>query len=202
MNRREASKIETRKLILKAARKLFQSKGVEGCTMRAVAKEAGVSAATVVLHFKSKIALLDASITKDIEGALTKALACVPQRAGLLTRLMHIPEAMYSFYDSDRNLYRALVSSTIFEPEEDNPEIKNQLDGYFLYLARIIEEEKQAGNVRRDVDAAEAAACMGALYIGVLIRFFRSPELTAEAATGMLETMKSQYLSGILTERR
>ena len=202
MNRREASKIETRKLILKAARKLFRKKGVEQCTMRAVAKEAGVSAATVILHFKSKISLLEIAITEDIEGALTKAISNIPQKASLLKRLMHIPTAMYSFYDSDRELYRALVRNTIFEPEEDNPQIKKQLDGYLMYLARIIEQEKKVGIIRKEVDPHIAASCLGALYMGVLIRFFRNPEITPQAASDMLSNMKSQYLNGIVTRRK
>ncbi len=62
MDRRKASKFETRQLILSAAKKLFLEKGVEQCTMRAIATEAGVSAASVVVHFKNKIGLLEASL--------------------------------------------------------------------------------------------------------------------------------------------
>lgn len=201
MNRREASKTETRKLILKAARKLFRKKGVEQCTMRAVAKEARVSAATVILHFNSKISLLEVAITEDIERALNEALSTMPKKASLLERLMHIPRAMYSFYDSDRALYRALIRSTVFEPEEDNPHIKKQLDEYLMYLVRIIEQEKEAGNVRKDVDPYIAASCIGALYIGVLVRFFRNPGIAPQEASEMLRNMESQYLSGIITRK-
>jgi AcrR family transcriptional regulator len=199
VNRREASKAETRKLILKAARKLFRKKGVEQCTMRAVAKEAGVSAATVILHFNSKASLLEAAIAEDIEHALNEAFSNMPQKASLLERLMHIPRAMYSLYDSDRALYRALVKNTIFEPEENNPRIKIQLDEYLAYLVQMIEREKEIGSVRKDVDPYIAASCIGSLYIGVLIRFFRNPVITPEEASDMLISMKSQYLNGILT---
>lgn len=201
MNRREASKAETRKLILKAAGKLFREKGVERCTMRAVAKEAGVSAATVILHFNSKTSLLEVAITEDIERVLNKAVLNAPRKGSILARLMHIPKSMYSFYETDKELYRALVSSTIFEPEEANPHIKKQLDEYLTYLARIIEQEKEAGNIRMDVDPYIAASCVGSLYIGVVIRFFRNPEITAQGASEMLGGMMSQYLSGILTRR-
>jgi AcrR family transcriptional regulator len=201
INRREASKAETRKLILKAARKLFRKKGVEQCTMRAVAKEAGVSAATVILHFNSKTSLLEVAITEDIEGALKAALLTMPEKANLLDRLMHIPNAMFSFYDKDRPLYRSLIRNTIFEPEADNPHTTKQLNDYFDYLARMIEHERVIGKVRNDVDSSTAVSCIGALYIGVLIRFFRDPEITPKTATDMLRSMKSQYLRGILTGR-
>ncbi len=65
----------------------------------------------------------------------------------------------------------------------------------------MIEHEKEAGNVRKDVDPYTAVLCIGALYIGTLIRFFRDPEITPQIATDMLRNMKSQYLRGILTRR-
>ncbi|MFZ5906397.1 MAG: TetR/AcrR family transcriptional regulator [Nitrospirota bacterium] len=201
MNRREASKKETRKLILKAARRLFRKKGVEQCTMRAVAKEAGVSAATVILHFRSKISLLEVAITEDIDQALRDARATMPEKAGLLDRLMHIPGAMFSFYDTDRELYRSLIRNTVFEPEQDNPRITEQLHEYLSYLVQMIEQEKKAGTVLKEIDPDIAVSCIGALYIGVLIRFFRNPEITPRMAAEMLRGMKAQYLRGILTRK-
>jgi len=170
--------------------------------MRAVAKEAGVSAATVVLHFKSKVALLEASISEDIQLTLMEALETLPKGASLLKRLMHIPIAMFSLYDTDRPLYRAMVRSTVFEQEKDNPVITSQLNDYLLFLAQTIEEEKTSGVVRRDVDSTIAAFAIGSLYMGVLIRFFRTPDMTPKAAIDMLDALSQQYLSGILTKRK
>ncbi len=54
MNRREASRTESRRLILKAARKPFGAQGMEACTIRNITTAAGVSPASVILHFKTK----------------------------------------------------------------------------------------------------------------------------------------------------
>jgi AcrR family transcriptional regulator len=201
MTRRDDIKAETRHLIQRAARKLFRKKGVEECTMRAVAKEAGVSAGTVILHFKNKTALLEVCISEDIHLALTEALATMPKKAALLKRLMHIPNAMYSFYDTDRELYRALVRSTVFEQEDKNPWITKQLNDYLLLITQILEEYKKTGTVRPDVDSAIAASSMASLYMGVLIHFFRNPEMTPEMANEMLRLMKQQYLKGLLNKK-
>jgi len=202
MTRRDDTKAETRRLILKAARKLFRRKGVEDCTMRAVAKEAGVSPGTVMLHFKSKTALLEASISEDIGRALAEALEAMPAHAPLLDRLMHIPEAMYRFYDTDRPLYRALVRSTVFEPEGENPLVTKQLNEYMHFVAGMIEAGNEAGEVLPDVDPLVAASSIGSLYMGVLIIFFRNPAMTPAQATAMLRLMKEQYMNAILIERR
>lgn len=49
---------ETKKLILKAAGRLFAKKGYDAVTIREIAKEAGCSHTTIYLYFKDKVALL------------------------------------------------------------------------------------------------------------------------------------------------
>lgn len=198
MNRREASKSETRELILNAARKLFLAKGVEQCTMRSIAKEAGVSPASVIVHFKNKTALLEIALYEEIGLTLSKAMNSFPASAPLLERLLHIPGAMYRFYDTNREVYRALIRRTLLEPDEENPHLARQLDGYLQFLEGQIEQEKGLGNVRREVDVSMAAASLASLYIGVLINYFRKVEITADMALGMLAEMTHQYLFGIL----
>ncbi len=198
MNRREASKSETRQLILNAARKLFLEKGVDQCTMRAIAKEAGVSAASVVVHFKNKTALLEVALYEDIEHTLAKAIDSFPSEADLLDRLMHIPHAMFYFYNTNRELYRALIRNTLFEPEEENPHLTRQLEGYLQFLGGQIEHEKALGNVRSDVDVHIATASLASLYIGILINFFRDSEMAPDMALDMLASMNQQYLTGIM----
>ena len=197
MNRREASKTETKQLILSAAQKLFIEMGVEKCTMRAIAKEAGVSPASVVVHFKNKTALLEAALYGDIENTLSKAYLSMPERGDLLKRLMHLPAAMYAFYDSNRNLYRSLIRNTVFEPEEENPLLTQQMNDYMFFLGELIEHEKIRGKIRPDIDAHITASSLASLYFGVLILFFRNQELTPETAINMLTSMTSQYLKGI-----
>jgi AcrR family transcriptional regulator len=52
----------TREEILRAARKLFAERGYEQATLRAIASEAGVDAALVVLFFENKPSLLAAAV--------------------------------------------------------------------------------------------------------------------------------------------
>jgi AcrR family transcriptional regulator len=202
MNRREASKLETRQLILSAAKKLFLEKGVGQCTMRGIAKEAGVSAASVVVHFKNKTALLELALYEDIDRTVARAIASLPSEADLLDRLMHISKAMYSFYNTNRELYRALIRNTVFEPVGNNPHLARQLEQYLQFLALMIEDEKAQGKVRTDVNADVAAASFASLHIGVLIRFYQNPEMTPQLASDMLAEMTQQYLTGIMATRK
>jgi AcrR family transcriptional regulator len=125
-----------------AARKLFLEKDVDQCTMRAIAREAGVSAASVVVHFKNKGLLMEAALAEDIERTTDQALAGLPPEGDLAERLSHIWRAMYAFYDANRKLYRVMICSTVFEPEENTPFLTWQTITFFNFLEKMIDVEK------------------------------------------------------------
>lgn len=197
MNRREASKKETRQLILTAARVLFAQKGMEECTIRDIAKEAGVSPASVMVHFKSKTALLEEALNRDIEKALAALIASMPEDQGLLERLLHLATGFFQLYDRNRDLYRALIRHTVFEPVKETPHITNLTDRYIQFLAGMIEEEKGRGLIRPGVDPTVAAGAIFSLYLGSLILLFRQPEVSVAMVAEVLRAMTGQYLTGI-----
>lgn len=197
MNRRQASKQETRQLILTAARLLFAQKGMEECTIRDIARAAGVSPASVVVHFKSKTALLEEALNQDIENALSALITSMPGDQRLLERLMHLASGFFRLYDQNRNLYRALIRHTIFEPVGETPHMTNLSQRYLRFLAGLIESEQTRGLIKPEVDPMMAAAAIFSLYLGALIMLFRQPEMTVELVAEVLAAMTSQYLAGI-----
>ncbi len=197
MNRREASKNETRQLILRAARRLFAQKGMEESTIRDIAREAGVSPASVVVHFKSKTALLEEALNRDIEKALSELVASMPEDLELLDRLMHLAKGFFRLYDQNRKLYRALIRHTIFEPAGETPNITRVSELYLRFLSGLVEAGQARGLIRPEVDAAVAAASFFSLYLGALTMLFRRPEMTVELVAEALAAMIDQYLKGI-----
>jgi AcrR family transcriptional regulator len=197
MNRRQASKIETRLLILNAARRLFAQKGMEESTIRDIAREAGVSPASVVVHFKSKTALLEEALNRDIEANLSDLMASMPADLELLERLMHLATGFFRLYDQNRGLYRALIRHTIFEPAAETPNITNVSELYLRFLAGLVEEDKARGLIRPEVDATVAAGAIFSLYLGALTLLFRMPDTPVELVAEALAAMTDQYLKGI-----
>lgn len=197
MNRREASKQETRSLIMAAARKLLKEKDVEQCTMRAIAREAGVSAASVVVHFRNKPALLEAALTEDIERTTARALESLPADGDLAERLTHIWRAMYTFYSANRDLYRVFIRSTVFEPEAQTPVMTGQTVTFFDFLEGLIESDKAEGRLAGTVDSYIMARVLFSQYFGVLIMFYRDPSMTADTAAALVLAMTRQTLAGL-----
>ncbi len=197
MNRREVSKSETRRLIMAAARNLFLKRELDQCTMRAIAKEAGVSAASVVVHFKNKGALMEEALTEDIDRVTAEAIATLPDQGDLARRLTHIWQSMYNFYNANRKLYRALIRSTVFEPEVDTPFLTSQTATFFDFLEKMIEEGKAAGRMVPSVDSYILARALFSQYFGALIMFYRDPSMTPEAAANLVQAMTRQTLAGL-----
>ncbi len=202
MNRREASKKETRALILGVARKLCADRGMQECTLRDVAKAAGVSPASIVVHFKSKTALFEEVLSSDIENAMSHLMRSLPDEAPLIDRLMHLSKGMLRFYARNRNIYRPLIAHTVFEPAAETPNMSRQSDWYVQFLVRLIEEQKAAGLIRKDVDATVAAAAVFFLYLGALTVLLRMPEMPVKTACDLLETMTLDYVRGISSSAR
>lgn len=199
MNRRYDSKAETRNLILNAAHSLFWEKGADECTMRDIAKKAGVSPASIIVHFTNKTTLLEVALYQDIEKTLTKAIKTLPSEKDLHTVLMHIVSVMLSLYDKNRELYRVLIRETLFEPDQDSSTITQLDKQYFEFVAKLIEKEKKAGSVRKEIDSYLAASSIFSIYIGVLREFLKNYELSIRKAVGQLSDILEQHLAGILT---
>jgi AcrR family transcriptional regulator len=197
-NRREIAKAETRELILKAARAMFLEKGVDQCTMRGIAKAAGVSPASIIVHFKNKTSLLEVALNDEITSTVMVAIQSFPEEEDLLTRLLHTSRCMFAFYDNNRDLYRSLLKHTLLEPEINNPHITKELDNYIRFITCLIEDEQKKGALINGTDPHIAAMSVAGLYIGVLIMFFRDPSITPDAASVMLEQMTATCLTGIL----
>lgn len=197
MTRKDDSKAETRKLILQAAQSLFWEKDADTCTIRDIAKEAGVSAASIIVHFKNKTALLEAALHEDIGKALSEAMATMPEDKGLNAVLMHMVSAMLSQYDKNRKLYRVLVRDTFFAPDHENPTMTKLLEDHLKFIITLIEQEKIKGAVRTDADPTLAATSFFYLYIGVLRDFLRDLELTVDRAVEILSAILEQHIAGI-----
>jgi AcrR family transcriptional regulator len=197
MSRRQASKHQTRRLILTTARRLFAQKGMEECTIRDIARDAGVSPASVMVHFKTKTALLEEALNRDIARTLSELTASLPPEPDLLGGLLHLARGFLRLYDRNRTLYRALIRHTVFEPAAETPHLANVSELYLRFLAGLVEDAQAGGHIRADVDANVAAAAIFSLYLGALTLLFRTPDMTVEQVADTLAAMTAQYLTGI-----
>ncbi len=109
---REVQREDTRRRLLACARKLFRELGVEPVSMEDIASEAGVSRATVYLHFSGKGLLLRALLEADWASQIRLferfCQADLADRKPITEWVMQIVEGMRVASDSF-GIYRAAL---------------------------------------------------------------------------------------------
>jgi AcrR family transcriptional regulator len=176
---------------------MFSEKGAEACTLRDIAKEAGVAPATLIVHFRNKTALLDATFSDELESVLSESLSSLPPGGSLLDSFVRLSGSFIRAYGSNRDLYGYLVRTAVFTPAERTPHLTRQADRYMRMLAAMIEEARDQGLIRSEINPAVAAAGLLSLYLGALAALFRMPDKTIESIIEGLRMITEHYVRGI-----
>ncbi|MCB5175866.1 TetR/AcrR family transcriptional regulator [Microvirga lenta] len=138
-----------RSLILEAARTIFETEGLDGASLRAIAAEAGYTPAALYFHFESKEAIYAEVLQASLNNLREAVATAVANTNGPAPRLRAAAMAFFKYY-------------------ADNP---RDLDlGFYLFrggmkpkgLGRERDEQLNAGLAAALLPIAEAARAMGA----------------------------------------
>ena len=97
--------MDTRERIFKAARRLFDEKGLDGVSLRNVAKKIGITPMAIYRHFEDKEALIDALVLDGLGEWSARVEALPPQQAFI--RIAQIGEAYLDFALKEPRRYEA-----------------------------------------------------------------------------------------------
>jgi AcrR family transcriptional regulator len=177
----------TRDVLYEAAAALFVERGYEDTTMADIAERAGTSRRTAFNHFPSK---------GDIPMLWTRRMADVAVEVITGSTDDPAPERIRAYF--------RLISRLV----EAEPELTRQMMlgwtaavGPIRYesqlladLRPLLSEGQSRGEVRADVDVAEAARTLSDVYMGVVFRWVRDPDALGsfqDVADGGIELVLS-----------
>ena len=169
MSIRENNKIKTRRKLLKAARRLFKSKGYDETMMSEIAEAAEISDATLYNYFPAKKDLL-IGIAKEEAGELKEFVEKEPEASkpaderirGLM--LEHVKDVL---------TYAALSRRIAFVCAGQSMESSVSSDVNDM-LFSLLEKGKADGIFREDMDPRDSANIIYSLYLWIL---FNDPDL-------------------------
>jgi AcrR family transcriptional regulator len=161
LTHRQRQALQTRRLIVDAATKLFLERGYGVTTMEAIAAEAGVAVSTVYAIFKNKRAflrelrsgLLDQARTREIHEEARKQRD--PERR--LEMIAHQSRRQWEFGRSMIAIHDGAAAVDL----EAAAEVREAQAGRRWIMNRFVGEMKDA--LRPDLDAGRAAAILLAL---------------------------------------
>ncbi len=155
--RRERERLETRDLILEAARELFLAEGYEGVTMRKVAEKIEYSPTAIYVYFADKEDLFRELCHQDF-ARLSAALHEIGRQPDPLQRLRTIGQGYIEFGVRYPNHYKLMFMTPhpFSGPNDHDREVKgNPEKDAYAFLKQTVQEVIDRGVLREDLNDAE-----------------------------------------------
>ncbi len=148
--------------VMRAALRLFVKKGIDGTTIKEIAKEAGVAEGALYRHFKSKDDLAWHLFSAHLNQFTQDLTAKVFGQQSAQARIRTFVEESFAAYESDPELYTYLILREHSELEK----FARAFDAHPGHVVtRIIEEGQKAGEIKPG-----DPFLLGALFVGAVIR--------------------------------
>ena len=147
---------------------LIARHGLEGVTMRAVAAEAGLSYGSLFHYFESKDELLMHAVRQLMSSQTRRVNEYSSQYSGLKA-LEHLLCDDAIINESSRDswmvwlafLYKAALQESFAEMHSE------LIDGWLARITRLLEDARNAGEIRQDVDVGFEAMAVWAYSAGI-----------------------------------
>ena len=173
---RERKKARTRAQILSAARRLIKEQGFAATTIEKIAAAAEVACGSCYNYFRSKNGLLAAlwwDVAHETLAAADERVRRAPDGAAQCVELLtSFVEAAELFEPS---VLREILVGVLAAPSAELEGLKRIDEAFMARLAALLEELRDAGRIRTDVDLDTAAMLLyGAVMSRLLIDFDRT----------------------------
>jgi AcrR family transcriptional regulator len=208
--RREREKVETREIILDAARELFATEGYEGVSMRKVAEKIEYSPTAIYVHFKDKEDLF-----KELCYVDYARLAAEFQSAALpadpVDRIRAIGRTYINFGLHYPNHFKLMFMTphpaNSCELDERGKELRgNPEKDSYAFLMQTVCEAMAEGGFREEFDNAEliAQTLWAAVHGVVALQIAKSSDAWVEwqPIEKRVEVMLDSILRGMVKEKR
>jgi AcrR family transcriptional regulator len=192
-----------REAIIETTLALIAARGVARLTTKEIAREAGVSEASIYYHFEDKPALVEAVILDGILAPFQSFTRGFPERAAeraVEQALLDFATALTAFWERILPLLSAVQSDVDLRAS-----FQRRLNGLDLgphrgvrLVGGYLEAQKGLGRIRGDVDSDQAAMLIcGACY---LIGFQK--HMLGDGAKRKLPSLRATVfeMAGLLTE--
>lgn len=194
--RKEREKEDVRRKILEAAHNLFETRGYQNVTMRAVAEAIEYSPTTIYHHFESKDALVEALCFADFE-QLSAAMNGQPLPANPIDRIRALGRAYAAFGIANPNHYRFMFMSPgdWKRYASDTPPAQS----YALLRGAVVDAMDQGFLTKADVDLVAQILWSGIHGVVSLLITFRPEQFPhVPPRPELLEAAMEATLQGVL----
>ena len=147
---------ETHQTIMQVAQQLFATKGYNGTSMNDIVKESGVSKGAIYNHFESKERLFLSLLETQTEAGLHQLESLFSEEDTSVDKIKKVLEITFN---SSVNCPREMCMMqtefmvTASRIESITPELQQRYRMISDFMIAIVEEGKELGEIRRDLDS-------------------------------------------------
>ncbi len=200
--RKEREKEDVRRKILEAAHDLFETRGYENVTMRAVADAIEYSPTTIYHHFANKDALVEALCFEDFT-RLSAAMNERPLPENPVDRIRALGRGYAAFAVSNPNHYRFMFMTVGDWKTHANEEGSPPAQSYAVLRTAVVDAMDQGLFRREDVDLVAQVLWSGLHGVVSLLITFKPDQFPcAPPRPGLIEAAMEATLHGLLVARK
>ena len=169
----------SRARIRAAARALFEERGFDGATLRAIAERAGMGTSSIYRHVRSKEELLVADLAELQEEAWTRFRAEDDRQAPTRERIRRFLDLQHEHLAATPDLTTIALRATTHPEARVARRALALQDRTIGLLAEILQRGRMSGELSRDLDGLAAARTLVHLTQGARIAWangLQSPE--------------------------
>jgi AcrR family transcriptional regulator len=133
--------------ILRAARKRFREKGVEGSSLRAVAKDAGTSIGMIYYYFPTKDDLFFAVVEETYQKFLLELEQALAKDVPLEARLLRLYERLGATTTDELDTLRLVAQDALLGSARFDRLVERFLRGHLLMVLGALLEGVQSGEL-------------------------------------------------------
>lgn len=153
-----------REQIIRAALEIIGKDGIKGLTTSGIAKAVGISEANIYRHFKSKDAILTATV-EDLEAAISNILKAVTNgESSPLDKLAQILKLHLSHIEDNKGVPRLVFSSELHFRPDLRDRLASLIERYLKMLKKILDAGVKEGSINSDIDTE----AMAGFFVGMI----------------------------------
>ena len=169
-------KKKKRSEIRDAALEIFARKGFENTTVQEIADKANISKGTIYLYFKTKEDILDAAsqeilqqLEEDILGAAEGLTDPFDKLSALISEALNITPEFEQIFTVHMEIRLFHLRNKAYEKVIRH--LKRTLAKFRTIVSEIIEQGRNQGVFRIDVDAEALAICLLGIVDGIVMQY-------------------------------
>ena len=208
LGRRESGKLEKRRRIKAAARRMFIEKGYEASTTREIATQAGVGIGTIFVYAKDKRDLLLMIVNDDLDELSTQGVSGIDREAPLLDQLVAFFQKRYQYWASEPSISRPAVQETFdflsvsSEKGEEAIRFYSRRSRTLKILSELVRAKQRSGEISANEPADLIASLLMTIYLTEVRRWLSTESPNTRKGMASLRKILGLAMRGVYSDAK